>query len=157
MIRTARPDDVEAIVRLVHDLAEYERALAEVELTAEGLQRDLFGDRPRVFAHVAEVDGAVAGVAIWFFSYSTWRGKHGVYLEDLYVRPECRGAGLGRALLAALATEAVAQDCARVEWAVLDWNTRAIEFYRAIGAVPMDEWTVYRLTGDALTSLARGG
>ncbi len=157
MIRTARPADVEAIVELVRDLAEYERALPEVELTAEGLRRDLFGERPRVFAHVAEADGVVAGVAIWFFSYSTWRGRHGIYLEDLYVRPEHRGAGLGKALLAALAAEAVAHDCARVEWSVLDWNTPAIDFYRAIGAVPMDEWTVYRLTGDALTSLAAGG
>jgi GNAT superfamily N-acetyltransferase len=154
VIRPALPDDVDAIVGLVHDLAEYERALHEVELTSAGLRADLFGPDPKVFAHVAEVGEEVVGVAIWFFSYSTWRGRHGIYLEDLYVRPESRGSGLGRGLLAALAAEAVAHGCARVEWAVLDWNTPAVDFYRALGAVPMDEWTVYRVTCDALTALA---
>lgn len=144
------------MVALVRELAEYERSAHEVELTPEGLHKDLFGEAPRVFAHVAEVDGEIVGTAIWFFSYSTWRGRHGVYLEDLFVRPEHRGAGHGRALLAALAAEAVRHGCARVEWAVLDWNTPAIDFYRSLGAVAMDEWTTFRLTSDALTALAAG-
>ncbi|HVF21384.1 MAG TPA: GNAT family N-acetyltransferase [Mycobacteriales bacterium] len=154
MIRPAGPGDVAAVVGLVQDLAEYERAAHQVELTADGLHQDLFGDTPRVFAHVAEVGGEIVGAAIWFWSYSTWRGRHGVYLEDLYVQPAHRGAGHGKALLAALAAEAVRTGCARVEWSVLDWNTPAIDFYASLGAVPMAEWTVYRLSGDALTSLA---
>ena len=157
VIRHARPDDTASIVRLVQELAEYERAGHEVELTERGLHDDLFGPSPRVFAHVAEVDGRVVGIAIWFFSYSTWRGRHGIYLEDLYVRPQHRGAGHGKALLAALAAEAVRTGCARVEWSVLDWNTPSIDFYRALGATPMDEWTVFRLTGDALSTLAAQG
>lgn len=154
MIRPALPDDIAAIVALVHELAEYERAAHEVELTEAGLRDDLFGPAPKVFAHVADVEGLVVGVAIWFFSYSTWRGRHGVYLEDLYVQPMHRGAGHGKALLAALAAEAVRAGCARVEWSVLDWNAPAVDFYLSLGAVPMAEWTVYRLTGDALAALA---
>ena len=156
MIRPAEPRDVTAIVGLVRELADYERALHEVHLTEAGLHDDLFGTTPRVFAHVADVEGEVVGIAIWFFSYSTWRGRHGIYLEDLFVRPAHRGHGLGKALLAALAVEAVRSGCARVEWSVLDWNTPSIDFYRALGAEPMDEWTVFRLTGDALSALAAG-
>lgn len=142
------------MVSLVVELATYERAASEVELTPAALHDSLFGPDPRVFAHVAEVAGEVVGLAVWFVSYSTWRGRHGLYLEDLYVRPEHRGAGLGRALLAALAAEAVARDYARLEWSVLDSNTPAIDFYRAVGATPMDEWTVWRVTGDSLCGLA---
>ena len=138
----------------MHELAEYERSAHEVALTAAGLDADLFGPAPKVFATVAEVQSAVVGVAIWFFSYSTWRGRHGIYLEDLYVRPVHRGAGHGRALLASLAATAVEHGCARVEWSVLDWNAPSIEFYVALGAVPMDEWVPYRLTGPALNALA---
>ncbi|HVE98101.1 MAG TPA: GNAT family N-acetyltransferase [Mycobacteriales bacterium] len=154
MIRPARDGDVPAMVALVRELAAYERAEHEVELSEDALRRHLFGPAPRVFAHVAEVDGQAVGLAIWFFSYSTWRGRHGVYLEDLYVQPAHRGAGHGKALLAALAAAAVANDCARVEWSVLDWNTPAIEFYRSLGAVAMDEWTVWRLTDGPLRALA---
>ena len=156
MIRTALPDDVPAIVSLVRELADYERAAHEVRLTEESLSAALFGDAPALFAHVAEVDGEVVGMALWFLSFSTWRGVHGIYLEDLYVRPAHRGRGLGRALLRALAEEAVRRDFARVEWAVLDWNTPAIDFYRSLGAQPMDEWTVHRLTDDALSRLGTG-
>ena len=154
MIRTAVPDDVRAIVALVHELAEYERAAHEVRLTTDSLHRSLFATDPRVFAHVAEIDGAVVGMAVWFLSYSTWRGTHGIYLEDLYVRPAYRGRGLGKALLAALAAEAVRAGHARLEWAVLDWNTPAVEFYRSLDARPMDEWTVHRLTDEPLRALA---
>jgi len=153
-IRPAAPNDVAAIVGLVRELATYERAGHEVRLTEDLLRESLFNDSPRVFAHIAEADDVVVGIAIWFFNYSTWRGKHGIYLEDLYVAPEHRGRGLGRALLQTLAQEAVRRNCARVEWWVLDWNTPAIDFYTSLGATPMDEWTVYRLTGEGLRDLA---
>jgi GNAT superfamily N-acetyltransferase len=154
MIRPARPGDVPAIVELVRDLARYERALHEVSATEEALQAALFGPEPAVFAHVAEHEGAVGGFALWFLSFSTWLGKHGIYLEDLYVRPELRGLGHGRALLAELAKICVERGYRRLEWAVLDWNEPALRFYRSLGAVPMDEWRVQRITGDALTLLA---
>jgi GNAT superfamily N-acetyltransferase len=152
-VRRARPDDVPAIVELVYGLAEYERAPDECKLTAEQLETALFGDAPKVFCHVAEHKGVVAGCAIWFLSFSTWRGVHGIYLEDLFVRPETRGAGLGKALLTALAQECVRNGYERLEWSVLDWNTPAIDFYKALGAHPQDEWTIHRLTADALTRL----
>jgi GNAT superfamily N-acetyltransferase len=154
VIRRALPDDVADICRLVHDLAEYERAAHEVRLTPDSLRGALFAAEPAVHAHVAEVDGVVVGFAIWFVSYSTWLGQHGIYLEDLYVEPEHRGAGLGRQLLAALAQTAVERGYGRVEWSVLNWNTPAIGFYGSLGARPMDEWTVHRLDGEALTALA---
>jgi GNAT superfamily N-acetyltransferase len=138
----------------VHELADYERAPHECHLTSGQLRAALFGPSPALFCHVATLDGAVVGFALWFLSFSTWRGTHGVYLEDLYVRPGHRGAGAGRALLAELAAECVRRGYARLEWWVLDWNAPAIGFYRSIGAVPMDEWTVQRLTGDALHALA---
>lgn len=152
-VRRARPDDVPAIVELVHGLAEYERAPDECKLTAEQLHTALFGPEPKVFCHVAEHEGAVAGCAIWFLSFSTWRGVHGIYLEDLFVRPETRGAGLGKALLTALAQECVRNNYERLEWSVLDWNTPAIDFYKSLGAHPQDEWTTHRLTDEALTRL----
>ena len=152
-IRRARPDDVPAIVDLVYGLAEYERAPQECRLTAEQLQTALFGDKPAVFCHVAEIGGEVVGCALWFLNFSTWRGVHGIYLEDLFVRPEQRGSGLGKALLIALAQECVSNGYERLEWSVLDWNTPAIDFYKSLGALPQDEWTTYRLTDEALTKL----
>ena len=154
MIRRVEPGDVDPVVGLVHELAEYERAADSCLLTAGRLTAALFGPSPALFGHVAEVDGEVVGCALWFLSFSTWRGVHGLYLEDLYVRPAHRGAGLGRALLAALAGVCAERGYARLEWAVLDWNAPSIAFYRAIGAVPMDGWTTQRLDGDALAALA---
>ncbi len=157
MIRRATPDDVPALVELVCDLAEYERAREQCTLTAEDLHTALFGPAPAVFAHVATTGSPerVAGCAIWFLNYSTWTGQHGIYLEDLYVRPETRGHGLGKALLVELAREAVTHGYTRVDWSVLDWNTPSIEFYRGLGAVAQDEWTGFRLSGDALGRLGR--
>ena len=154
MIRPAEAADIPAIHRLIRDLAEYEKALAEVSTTEEDLRRALLGDRPAVFAHVAEAGGEVAGFALWFLSFSTWTGQHGIYLEDLYVRPDQRRSGLGRALLAELARICVTRGYARLEWSVLDWNTPARDFYASLGAAEMDEWTVNRLTGPALRALA---
>lgn len=155
MIRYATAGDVPEILRLIRELAEYERALHEVKATEDQLRERLFGDDPKVFAHVAEHDGRVVGFAVWFLSFSTWNGTHGIYLEDLFVEPEYRGHGYGRALLTELARVADDRGYGRVEWSVLDWNEPAIGFYEALGAGPQDEWTVYRLTGDALTRAAR--
>ena len=152
-IRRIRPSDVEAAVGLAYELAEYERAPDECHLTPAQLHDALFGEAPKLFGHVAEVDGEIVGFAVWFLNFSTWRGVHGIYLEDLYVRESQRGSGLGKALLAALAAECVANGYARLEWSVLDWNP-ATEFYKALGAVPMDEWTVNRLTDAPLKALA---
>lgn len=156
IVRRATPDDIPALVDLIYDLAEYEQARDECTLTSEQLHTALFGPSPSVFAHVATLDGVVAGCAIWFLNFSTWDGAHGIHLEDLYVRPEARGTGLGKALVAALAREAVDRGYTRVGWSVLTWNTPAIEFYEALGAVAQDEWVGYRLAGDALTTLAAG-
>ncbi|MGY1833704.1 GNAT family N-acetyltransferase [Blastococcus sp. SYSU DS0510] len=153
-VRPIRPEDVPAVVGLVRELAEYEKALHEVRLTEEQLTACLFGDSPALFGHVAEVGGEVVGTALWFLNFSTWRGTHGVYLEDLYVQPRHRGTGLGRELLRTLAQVCVDRGYSRLEWSVLDWNTPSIAFYEAAGAVPMDEWTVFRLTDDALASFA---
>jgi GNAT superfamily N-acetyltransferase len=158
-IRGVRPEDVPAVVALVHELAEYEREPQSCTLTEPQLATALFGPAPALFGHVAEVAGPdgtaeVVGVALWFLNFSTWRGVHGVYLEDLYVRPTHRGHGLGRALLATLAGVCAERGYARLEWSVLDWNEPSIAFYRGIGAVPMDEWTTFRLDGDALHTLA---
>lgn len=153
-VRPIRPDDVPAVVGLVRELAEYEQAPDEARMTEEQLHAALFGEAPALFGHVALADGDVVGMALWFRNFSTWRGTHGVYLEDLYVRPQHRGSGLGRELLRTLAEVCVAEGYHRLEWSVLDWNTPSIDFYRAAGAVPMDEWTVFRLTDDALTAFA---
>jgi len=152
-IRRVRESDVDAVVGLAYELAEYERAPQDCHLTAGQLHTALFGPAPALFGHVAEVDGAVVGSALWFLNFSTWRGVHGIYLEDLYVRPAMRGSGLGKALLTALAQECVDKGYARLEWSVLDWNTPAIDFYKSLGAVAMDEWTTFRLTDDALRDL----
>jgi GNAT superfamily N-acetyltransferase len=153
-VRPVRPDDVDAVVGLVRELAEYEKAAHEVQLSEEQLTAALFGNDPKLFGHVAEADGAVVGMALWFLNFSTWRGTHGIYLEDLYVRPAHRGSGLGRELLRTLADLCVQRGYGRLEWSVLDWNTPSIDFYEAAGAVPMDEWTVFRLTDDALRAFA---
>jgi GNAT superfamily N-acetyltransferase len=142
------------MVALVHGLAEYERAADQCHLTAGQLRAALFGESPALFAHVAELDGVVVGCALWFLNFSTWHGRHGIYLEDLYVEPAARGNGLGKALLTALAEECAARGYARLEWWVLNWNKPAIDFYESLDAIPMDEWTVYRLTGAALNRLA---
>ncbi|WP_433759309.1 N-acetyltransferase family protein [Nocardia sp. CA-135398] len=153
-IRRATPADVPAMVGLVEDLAEYEKSRAECTLTVEQLDVALFGPSPAVFAHVVEDETGVVGCAIWFLNYSTWTGVHGIYLEDLYVKPETRGKGYGKALLAALAEEAAANGYSRVDWAVLTWNTPAIEFYKSIDAKRQDQWVGYRLTGAAIDKLA---
>lgn len=154
MIRPAVRADVPAIVGLVRELATYERAADEVALTDALLTDALFSPHPAAFCHVADVDGTVVGMALWFVNFSTWVGRQGIYLEDLFVTPEHRRGGHGRALLAALAAVAVERGYGRLEWAVLDWNEPALEFYRSIGAVPMDEWTVHRVSGPALAALA---
>jgi GNAT superfamily N-acetyltransferase len=146
--------DVDAVVALVHQLAGYERAGEQCRLTATQLRAALFSARPALFGHVADVGGEVAGVALWFLSFSTWDGVHGIYLEDLFVQPEHRGVGLGRELLAALAAECLHRGYSRLQWSVLDWNEPAIAFYDRLGAIPMDEWTVFRVDGPALALLA---
>ncbi len=153
MIRPAREDDVEVLVQLIHDLAEFERSPASVEIEPAQLRAALFGPSPTVFAHVADDGGRVLGMAVWFLNFSTWTGRSGIYLEDLYVRPEARAQGVGRALLSELATIAHRAGYGRVDWSVLDWNDQALRFYRSLGAVPMDEWTGYRLSGEALAAL----
>ncbi|MEU8521399.1 GNAT family N-acetyltransferase [Streptomyces sp. NBC_01216] len=158
MIRTATPADVPVIHEMVRELADYEKALREVRATAEQLREALFGERPAAFAHIAETDeGEVAGFSLWFVSFSTWRGVHGIHLEDLYVRPGARGGGHGKALLRELARTCVERGYERLEWSVLRWNTPAIDFYESLGAGPQDEWEVYRLTDDALHALGTGG
>jgi GNAT superfamily N-acetyltransferase len=154
VIRRVRPDDIPAIYQLIRELAEYERSLPEVTGTQDQLHESLFGPDPAVFAHVAEHEGRIAGFALWFLNYSTWLCSHGIYLEDLYVTPELRGHGIGKALLAELADLCVRRGYGRLEWWVLDWNEPARGFYRSLGAVAMDEWTVHRLTGQALAELA---
>jgi GNAT superfamily N-acetyltransferase len=156
MIRRIAERDVDEVLGLIHDLATYERSPGSVEIDRDLLAAALFCPSPRVFGHVADRDGRLLGMAIWFVSFSTWTGHHGIYLEDLYVRPEVRGQGIGTALLAELASLAHREHYTRIEWSVLDWNEPALAFYRSLGARPMDEWTGYRLSGDALSSLAVG-
>jgi GNAT superfamily N-acetyltransferase len=153
-VRPVTEADVPAVVGLVYELAAYEKLIAECRLTDTQLRRALFSPAPALFGHVAEVAGTVAGYALWFLNYSTWKGAHGIYLLDLYVQPRHRGGGLGRGLLAALAEESVRRDFTGVEWEVLDWNAPAIGFYTALGARPDEGWTTYRLTGQALAELA---
>ncbi|MFJ8625399.1 GNAT family N-acetyltransferase [Kitasatospora sp. NPDC093550] len=157
MIRTAVATDVPVIHAMIRELAEYEKAAHEAVATEEQLHQALFGADPAVFGLIAEdgTTGEPVGFALWFRNFSTWRGTHGIYLEDLYVRPEARGGGHGKALLLELARIAVERGYSRVEWSVLDWNQPSIDFYKSIGAVPMDEWTVYRLTDEALAAAGR--
>ena len=155
MIRFAEPADVPTLLALVRELADYERAADQVRATPELLHEALFGPKPAAEALIAEMDGAPVGMALFFHNFSTWTGRRGLYLEDLYVTPAARGAGVGKALLKRLAEIAVARGCARFEWAVLDWNQPAIDFYRAMGAEMMDEWRICRVSGVALSALAR--
>jgi GNAT superfamily N-acetyltransferase len=154
MIRQATPDDVPVIAKLIRDLAEYERLAHKCVFEESDLRKSLFGSRRYAEVILAEDEGKVVGFALFFHNYSTFRGKPGIYLEDLFVVPAARGKGHGKALLVALAKLAVERDCSRVEWSVLNWNTPSIEFYKALGAVPMDEWSVYRLTDEALAKVA---
>jgi GNAT superfamily N-acetyltransferase len=153
-IRKAEPSDASLIFRFIRELAEYERLAHEVDATESDIAKALFGPNPRVFADIAEWEGEPAGFALWFYNFSTFRGRHGIYLEDLFVRPELRSMGIGRALLRHLARRCVVEGLARLEWWVLDWNEPALKVYRSIGALPMDEWTVQRVTGEALQRLA---
>ena len=158
VIRPATPDDVSLIGELIRELALYERAPEMAVATDAQLRESLFGPRPSVFAHMACTDsGEPAGFAIWFLNYSTWRGTHGIYLEDLFVRPALRGAGYGKQLLAELARIAVERGYWCVQWWVLDWNTPSIDFYKSLGAVAQDEWTVFRIHGESLKRLAQSG
>ncbi len=154
MIRPATPADVPTIVALIRALAEYEKLSFEVVLDEAKLNEHLFGPRPYAEALMAEADGKSVGFALFFHNYSTFEGKPGIYLEDLYVMPEFRGRGLGKALLVALAKLAVERDCGRVEWSVLDWNEPSIRFYESLGAVAKKEWIIYRTTGASLAKLA---
>ena len=153
-IRPATADDVPLIRALIAELAEYERLADAAVATDDGLRDQLFGAQPAAEVLIGEIDGEPAGFALFFHNFSTFLGKRGLYLEDLFVRPDFRGAGLGRHLMASLARIAVQRDCGRFEWSVLDWNAPAIRFYRTLGAAGMDEWTVQRLEGDALHALA---
>jgi GNAT superfamily N-acetyltransferase len=151
-IRLIRPSDLDRAVELVYELADYEKSIDQCHLTVDKLRTALFGAAPALFGHVAELDGEVVGVALWFLNFSTWDGVHGIYLEDLFVRPAHRGAGLGKALLSTLAEECLAHGYSRLEWSVLDWNTPSIGFYRSLGALPLDGWSVFRLAGAALAA-----
>lgn len=153
-VRRVQPRDTPTLLRFIHELAEYEREPDAVHLTSAQLEQALFTDHPHLFGHVAELDGQVAGMALWFLNFSTWEGTHGVYLEDLYVTPAARGHGCGQALLSELAKICLERGYARLELAVLDWNEPAIGFYAGHGARQMDEWTVQRFTGAALLNLS---
>ncbi len=153
-ITPATPEDVPLVLRFIRELAEYERLAHAVVATPEELREQLFGERPSAEVLIAREEGEPAGFAVFFHNFSTFLGRRGLYLEDLYVRPELRGRGVGRALLRALARVAAERGCGRLEWSVLDWNEPAIRFYRSLGARPLEEWTVYRLDGEALRHLA---
>jgi GNAT superfamily N-acetyltransferase len=153
-VRVATPSDTSLILQFIRELAEYERLLHEVEATEADIRRDLFGENPRCFCDIAEVDGQAVGFALWFYNYSTFRGRAGIYLEDLFVRPEARGVGAGKALLRRLAQRCMDADLGRLEWAVLNWNAPSIAFYDSLGAGAMTDWTVRRLDGAALERLA---
>ncbi|BBY11674.1 GNAT family N-acetyltransferase [Mycobacterium marseillense] len=153
-IRRAAPRDAAVITEMIHALAEFEHAADQCTVTETQISAALFGDRPTVYGHVAEVDGEVAAMALWFVNFSTWDGVAGIYLEDLFVRPGFRRRGLGRALLAALAGECLQRGYTRLSWAVLNWNADAITLYDGIGGQPQKEWTTYRLSGPPLAGLA---
>jgi len=153
VIRYAVTEDAPRILQLIKDLAEYERVPLEAKATLEQIEETIFADKPTAFCHVAEDNGLVVGISIWFLNYSTWLGKPGIYLEDLYIDPAYRSKGYGLALLKELGKICVERDYERLQWWVLDWNEPSIEFYKSLGAVPMDEWTVYRVSGQALKKL----
>lgn len=153
-IRNATLADAQLIFNLIVELAVYEKAKHAVVTTAEEIAVTLFGPEAKARALVCSIDGKPAGYAVYFYNYSTWLGRNGIWLEDVYVTPACRGRGAGKALLKHVAAIAVKENCGRFEWSVLDWNTPAIEFYESLGAKPLDEWTIFRLTGDALRKLA---
>ena len=153
-IRSATRTDAALIASLIRELADYEKLLHECHVTAEAIAQSLFSSKPQAECVIAERDGAPVGFALFFHNYSTFLAKPGLYLEDLFVRPEARGHGVGKALLSHLAQLAVARGCGRFEWSVLDWNAPAIAFYQSLGAKAQDEWTIYRVTGDALSQLA---
>ena len=155
-LREARPGDEDGILACIQALAVYEREPDAVENTSEAIHVTLFGDTPRAFCYVVELDGRIVGIALWFFTYSTWTGKHGIWLEDLFVYDECRGRGYGKALITRLAAKCIEGGYPRLEWTVLDWNAPSIAFYRSLGAEPMDEWTTQRLSGETLAHFARG-
>ncbi len=153
-IRPATPADNTLILRFIRDLAEYEKLIDSVEASEADLAAALFGPHPRAFADIAEIDGEPVGFALWFYNFSSFVGRHGIYLEDLFVRPEARGSGAGKALLVNLARRCVDENLGRLEWSVLDWNAPSIAFYDSLGAAAMDEWIIRRMTGDALRRLA---
>jgi len=155
-IRPATPDDIPLIAQLICDLAEYEKLSHEVRFDETALERHLFGPLPMAEVVIGEINGAAQGFALFFHNFSTFEGRPGIYLEDLYVRPAARGSGLGKALLLHLAALAQARGCARLEWSVLDWNEPSIGFYRSLGAKPMEQWTVMRVDGATLAQLAAG-
>jgi GNAT superfamily N-acetyltransferase len=156
-IRAAVPADAALIFALVRELADYEKLSGEMDATPEAIAAALFTSEPRLFCDIAEWNGEPAGFSVWFLNFSTFRGRHGIYVEDLFVRPAFRKRGIGKALMARLARRCVEQDLARFEWAVLDWNAPSIEFYRSIGAQVMDEWRICRLSGEALQAFANEG
>jgi len=153
-IRSAEISDLPVILQFIHDLAKYEKAPNEVVLSISDLEQSLFGTNPQVYCLIAELENEVTGFAVWHLNYSTWLGKHGIYLEDLYVDPKYRGQGHGKALLRKLAQICVERGYKRLQWWVLDWNQSAIDFYKSIGAEPMDQWTVFRVSGSSLEKLA---
>jgi GNAT superfamily N-acetyltransferase len=153
-IRPAAPADAPVILAFIRELADYERLLPSVKTTLDDVRAILFGDAPKAFCDIAESEGGPVGFALWFYSVSTFEGRHGLHLEDLYVRPEARGAGIGKALLAGLARRCVAENLARLEWAVLEWNAPAIAFYDSLGAAANTEWITRRLSGESLARLA---
>lgn len=155
-LRAAALGDEPGILGCIRGLADYEREPDAVANTVDRLTLVLFGDDPRAYCEVVERDGAIVGIAVWFLTYSTWTGRHGIWLEDLYVHDDQRGRGYGKALIARLATLCVDRGYSRLEWTVLDWNAPSIAFYRSLGALPMEEWTTQRLTGASLEALARG-
>jgi len=154
-IRRARPEESGLIFALICELAEYEKLSHEVEATEEGIAAALFGEHPLLFCEIAEWNGEGVGFAVWFFNFSTFSGRAGVYLEDLFVRPAFRGRGIGKALLAHLARLCVENGWSRLQWSVLDWNTPSIDFYKSLGAEMMDEWKLCKVTGAALSQLAK--
>ena len=155
-LRNAAPADLPDVLRLVRGLAEYERLLHEVVMTEADLHAALFGTQPRAYAVLAEADGAAVGLALWYYTFSTFRGRPDMFLEDLFVEPAHRGKGIGLALLRHLAQRAVAENCRRIEWRVLNWNTPSIAFYESLGATQMQDWHVRQLGGEALAALAKG-